>query len=257
MLHSLTSHLTHFLTPERIMPLIRALAFLVLGLPLSRLVGAWLARHISRRFGPEHAPLARRFGSWGLSMMAIAAALQELGFQIGVLLGAAGVLTVAVGFAAQTTLSNVISGLFLMGEAPFALGDEIEVDGVVGEVLSIDILSTKIRTPENDYVRIPNELVLKTKLKNLTRFEASRLQIDFAVPRTANLDELRTQLRELLALEPSCAASPQPELHLKTIGAALDVSLIVWTTAPQSREAKAAIMKRSLELLTGLDARRA
>jgi len=68
----------------------------------------------------------------------IAWALSELGLDLRMVLGAAGVLTVAIGFAAQTSVSNLISGVFLMIEQPFAVGDVIEVSGTTAEVLSID-----------------------------------------------------------------------------------------------------------------------
>ena len=62
----------------------------------------------------------------------VIAALHQLGFNLNVLLGAAGILTVALGFASQTSMSNLISGLFLIGEKPFQIGDIIKVDQTVG-----------------------------------------------------------------------------------------------------------------------------
>ena len=83
---------------------------------------------------------------------------------------AAGLLTVALGFAAQTSASNLISGLFLLGERPFVVGDVIRLaSGITGEVVGIDLLSVKIRTFDNLLVRVPNETLLKSELTNLTR----------------------------------------------------------------------------------------
>ena len=65
---------------------------------------------------------------------------------MSVLLGAAGVLTVAAGFAAQTSAANVISGLFLLGEHPFSIGDVIRFDKVLGTVVAVDLLSVKVCT---------------------------------------------------------------------------------------------------------------
>ena len=85
----------------------------------------------------------------------LVSALVELGFSLGVLVGTAGILTVAIGFASQTSMSNLISGLFLIGEQSFAVGDIIKIDQITGVVLSIDLLSTKLRTFDNTYVRLP------------------------------------------------------------------------------------------------------
>ena len=67
-------------------------------------------------------------------LLAVIWALRELGFQLSALLGAAGLFTVAIGFAAKTSISNLISGLFLIGERPFMIGDFIKVGEHIGEV---------------------------------------------------------------------------------------------------------------------------
>ena len=86
-----------------------------------------------------------------------------MGFDILTLLGAASIIGVAVGFASQTSLSNIISGLFLVGEKQINLGDMIEVNGITGNVDSINLMSVQLRLPNNTMVRIPNEIIIKNK----------------------------------------------------------------------------------------------
>jgi small-conductance mechanosensitive channel len=85
--------------------------------------------------------LAKRLSFYVIVSLVVVSVLGQLGFNLSVLLGAAGILTVAIGFAAQTTASNLINGLFLMAEKPFVVGDWIKVDDVYGVVLSIDLLA--------------------------------------------------------------------------------------------------------------------
>ncbi|MFN9975907.1 MAG: mechanosensitive ion channel family protein, partial [Phycisphaerae bacterium] len=108
-------------------------------------------------------------------------ALDSLGFDLKVLLGAAGILTVAVGFAAQTSASNLISGLFLMFERPFVVGNSIVIGDLRGEVVAIDMLSTKIRTFTNMMVRIPNETLVKSNIVNLSYFPIRRVDLEVGV----------------------------------------------------------------------------
>jgi small-conductance mechanosensitive channel len=82
---------------------------------------------------------------------------------LGAILGAAGVAGIAIGFAAQTSLSNIISGFFLIGERPFELGDVIEIDGISGTVDTIDLLSLTLRTFDNRSVRIPTKPSLRPR----------------------------------------------------------------------------------------------
>ena len=120
-------------------------------------------------------------------------ALRELGFKLSVLLGAAGVLTVAVGFASQTSASNIISGLFLLGERPFSVGDVIRVGSTTGEVLSIDLLSAKLRTFENLFVRIPNETLIKSEVTNLSRLPVRRLDLKIGIAYKEEVGENKEQ----------------------------------------------------------------
>jgi hypothetical protein len=106
--------------------------------------------------------------------------MRQLGFDFTVLLGAAGIVTVAIGFASQTSASNLISGLFLVWRRRSGIGDIVTVDGVTGEVLSVDLLSTKLRTFDNLQVRIPNETMVKARITTLNRFPLRRVDLTSA-----------------------------------------------------------------------------
>lgn len=96
-------------------------------------------------------------------------------------LRAAGIAGIAIGFASQTSISNIISGLFLISEKPFAVNDVIKAGDTTEIVLSIDLLSIKMRTFDNLYIRVPNEKIIKEELTNVTRFPIRRLNIDISV----------------------------------------------------------------------------
>jgi len=133
-----------------------------------------------------------------------------MGFQLSVLLGAAGILSVAIGFASQTSASNLISGLFLIGEGPFAIGDFIRVGTTEGEVLSIDLLSVKLRTPDNLFVRIPNEQLIKSEVVNLTRFAIRRLNLAVGVAYKEDIPRVRHILMQVATDNPLCLNEPAP-----------------------------------------------
>jgi len=133
-----------------------------------------------------------------------------LGFNASALLGAAGVIGIAVGFAAQTAVSSFISGFFLISEKPFQVGDAIRVDDINGEVLSVDVLSVKLRTFDNLYVRIPNETLFKSNLVNLTRFPIRRLDLPFNVTYGEDLERLRGIVLSIAAENPHVLENPAP-----------------------------------------------
>ena len=118
----LTSDIGDWLSGPRLWTLVRALTTLVVGFVVARLASAAVVRTMSRLQTPQQMALTRRITSWGLFAVAVMMAIRQLGFDITALLGAAGVLTVAIGFASQTTASNMISGLFLASERGFEIG---------------------------------------------------------------------------------------------------------------------------------------
>src|SRR5262249_54810678 len=129
----------------------------------------------------KYKKLAGQISFYTVFVLFLFATLDQLGFDLSVLLGAAGIFSVAIGFASQTSASNFISGLFLIFEKVILEGDVITVDGVTGEVMSVDLLSTKIKTADNLFVRIPNEMLIKSKLINLSRFLHRRLDLIITV----------------------------------------------------------------------------
>ncbi len=208
---------------------LRAALVLAVGLLLARLAANGVSR-LTRNFGDDQLRLnVRRAVFWGLSLLVLAAALHQLGFQLGVLLGAAGILSVALGFASQTSASNVISGLFLLGERPFRVGDVIDVGGTTGEVLSIDLLSVKLRTFENLFVRIPNETIIKSTLRNMSRFPIRRLDIQIVVEFGTDLEQVEAAFKAACEVDPVALVDPPPIMIAQGFNDnGIQVQLSVW-----------------------------
>src|SRR5690606_23605267 len=152
---------------------------------------------LRRYAGAQQVMLARRAVYYGLLGLGTASALRELGFNLGVLLGAAGVVTVAVGFGAQTGASDLVSGLFLIGGNAVRVGVLVRVEGLTGEVLSVDLLSVKLRTLDNLYVRVPNETLIKSEVTNLSRFPIRRLDLLLSVEYGTDMRVVERVLREV------------------------------------------------------------
>lgn len=242
MIEDLTSQLAEFFTPERIVTAVRAAAILLVGLLVARYGGRGVAKLV--RGDPQQAQLLRRLTAWGLFLMSFAWALDELGFKLGVLLGAAGVLTVAVGFASQTTLSNMISGFFLFGERPFKVGDLIEVEGITGTVLSVDLMATKLRTFQNHYVRVPNELMIKTKVINLTRFPLRRLDLSIPIAYDEDFARVRELLRDIAEKNPLALAEPAPLMFVTSFAESrIEMQFSVWAQTPNYIPLKSSIQE--------------
>jgi small-conductance mechanosensitive channel len=217
-----------YLGNDQWLALLRATIKIILGVILGRLA----ARGVVRLFHQADAHqemLVKRVVKYSILGVFFTSAIHELGFDIGVILGAAGILTVAIGFASQTSASNIISGIFLLGERPFTVGDVIKVGNTTGEVLAIDLLSVKLRTFDNLYVRIPNETLIKTELTNMRRFPIRRYDLEIGVAYKEDIRRVSEVLMEVADANPLCLEEPQPLLIFLGFGdSSIDYQFSIW-----------------------------
>jgi small-conductance mechanosensitive channel len=220
---------------------IRAALLLVAGLVLSRLyfrlVRRGLLNHIPR-FG-------RSIGGWLILLLFVSAALHQLGFNLSVLLGAAGIFSVALGFAAQTSAANIISGLFVIGERSFVVGQTIQVGNHTGEVLSIDLLSVKLRTSDNRYVRIPNDAIIKTDVVNLSKFPIRRADLLISISYQTDIAHARAVLLEVARKNPLCLDEPHPQISLRGFAeSAVNLEFSVWAAREKYSDMRDAMLEQ-------------
>ncbi|MCB9073607.1 MAG: mechanosensitive ion channel family protein [Bdellovibrionaceae bacterium] len=245
----MNAYITSLLGTELALKVAAVFLVLISFFILSRLLSL-IIRFFFKEGGNRQKQLVwRKISKYTLFALAVVIVLQILGADMNVILGAAGVLSIAVGFAAQTSVSNLISGLFLMFERPFVIGDVIEVSGVRGEVLTIDLLSMRIRTMENTLVRVPNETVMKTQVVNYSHFPIRRHDIVFSVSYTVGLNDIKSLLLNLVEHNPYCLEEPEPLFLVQKVGEYfLEIKFGVWgetknflllqsTFAEQMREA--------------------
>ena len=170
---------------------------------------------------------AIRYTGFAVMVMTI---FQHLGIDIRAILGAAGIAGVAIGFAAQTAISNVISGLFVITERAFKIGDTIEVNGMIGTVQAINLLSVSLKTFDSQYVRVPNETILKTNLINYSQFPYRRVKTELSVAYGTDLRKTEQVLLAVAKNNPFTLDDPAPSiLWTSFAGSGINLTLMTWT----------------------------
>jgi len=221
---------------------IRATILLVVGSVITIWSSKWVRQYLTKKYSAQQGLVVGKIILYsGFSFITISI-LRELGFKLSTVLGAAGIVGIAVGFASQTSVSNIISGLFLIAERPFEMNDIITVSGTTGVVLSIDMLSVKLRTFDNKYVRIPNETIIKSEVTNVTRFPIRRVDIQIGVAYKEDISRVREVLLDIARKEPVCLNEPEPIVVLSGFGnSSIDMLLLVWTAKSDWLHAKNSI----------------
>lgn len=215
--------------PGRVETFIRSVFLLFVVLPLVWMAARFAGRFMEKRHTAHLGLMVRKAITYGGSVLILVMILADFGFKLAPLLGAAGIMGIAIGFAAQTTLSNFISGLFLITEKPFAIGDVITVGDTTGIVLSIDLMSVKVRLFDNRFVRIPSSQLIQREFINNTRFPIRRLDINVSVAYKENVAKVRDVLKDVADRNPHCLDEPAPLIiFLKYGDSGLEFLFGVW-----------------------------
>lgn len=219
---------------DRLSEIAVALILCFVGFVLARVISNTFIRTIGARFNAHQRLVWRRGIFYFIFLLFVIASLKEAGFKLSVFLGAAGILTVALGFASQTSASNLISGLFLIGEGSFEVGDTIQITlirghTIEGEVISIDLLSVKLLTMDNVYVRLPNEQLIRAPVHNLSKFPIRRLSITVAINFNENINKVREVLIEVANDYPLVLADPKPRVTVSAFGeSSIEILFALW-----------------------------
>lgn len=218
-----------FFTPERLTVVFRIAITLIAGLIFFRFLAFLLGRATEKRLTAQASMIIRKFTFYFGAVIVLLVVLRQAGVSLAALLGTAGVVGIALGFAAQKSISNLISGLFLLSEKPFSVNDVIKVGSYVGIVTSVDLLSIKIRTFDNQYVRVPNELILNTELVNITRYPIRRMNFEIGVAYKEDIGKVETILKEIADRCDICLDEPPPFFLIKGFGEySIDLLFGVW-----------------------------
>jgi small-conductance mechanosensitive channel len=227
------------------MQLVLGLLILIIGLPLIKIAARktknYLTSHNNTHLGAILSKIIWVVGT----VMVVLSAVTQIGWPpLTPLLAAAGVVTVAVGFASQTSVANIISGIFLLLEKPFQIGDAVRIDDTVGIVVSIDLMSVKFRGLDNLFIRLPNEYILKNRITNITRFPIRRLDIDVGVAYKEDPDRVMRILREIADNNPFALDEPEPLVVFKDFGdSSLNFMLGIWIEKTNFLNLKNSIMR--------------
>jgi len=208
-----------------------------------RILRKIVLRFIGSRLNDQIRYLIQKAIDYTAVVVIVMTVFNRLGINFSALLGAAGIAGVAVGFAAQTSVSNVISGLFVMTERAFKIGDVLTVDSVTGVVETFDLLSVRLRTFDNKLVRIPNETIIKTNLVNITHYDVRRCDVRVGVAYGTDLRRLKEILLDIAAKNEFSVEEPAPLILFDAFAdSSIDILFGVWGSKDKYLDLKNSLM---------------
>lgn len=222
------------LSAEKLNIILQIVILLFVGIPLILILSRWFRKYMTRHTNAQRGLIAGKAIQYTGLTIILFMVLEEMGFELSALLGAAGIIGIAIGFASQTSMSNIISGIFLITEQPFVVDDVIKVGQTTGQVLSIDFLSIKLRTFDNQFVRIPNENILKSEVITFTKFPIRRADIMISVAYKEDLNRVQSILENIAETHPDCLQEPAATIIFESFGdSGINIKFAVWAPREQ------------------------
>lgn len=211
----------------------------LVGALLLLFVGWWLvgvaSRHVVRGLEKTEIdatlrPLIAQVVRMILLVVLLLTVLGTVGVQTGSLIAVLGAAGLAIGLALQGTLSNVASGVVLLMQRPFEVGDTVNLDGNFGTVTSIGLIATEFRTPDGLYMMMPNSKVWGSNIRNLNRNPVRRVELVIGISYGDDIDRAIAIVERVIAADSRVLADPAPLVAVGELGdSSVDLWIRPWT----------------------------
>ena len=221
--------LTKYFTADVMERIILAAIILAAGIAIIYSISFLVKRILPKKWSRQRKMIVNRVVVYTGVITLFFIIISELNFKLAPIFGAAGVIGIVLGVASQTSIGNIVSGFFLVSEKSFELGDIISIGDKTGVVHSIDLLSIKIKTFDNLYIRVPNQTVISSEVTNITRFPIRRLNFDVSVAYKEDLAKVMSLLEKIARQNPLSLDEPEPLIVFKDFGdSGINIMLGIW-----------------------------
>ena len=188
---------------------------------------------------PQTLPLFDNLSKLIIVAVAVYIIFQVWGIDMTAWLASAGIVGIAVGFAAKDTLANLFSGVFILADTPYKIGDYVVLDGNQrGKVTHIGLRSTRLLTRDDVEVTVPNSIMGNSKVTNQSGgpHPKFRVRVKIGVAYGTDIDEVEKILMEIADNESLIVKYPEPRVRFREFGvSSLDFELLGWIENPELR----------------------
>lgn len=218
-----------FITWENLFKLLGTVFIIFVMWIVFRLIAKAIRKVPEEKLPAQRTAVIIRFLKYIFYIIVVLYVLGLLGINLKAIWGAAGIAGVAIGFAAQTSVSNLISGLFVLTEGSIHVGDTIIVGNVTGIVDEVKLLSIRVHTFDNQMVRIPNSTIINSNLTNNSYHDKRRLTLNVGVDYSTDMKLALETLKKAPELCPTVLKDPAPAVWFDGFAdSSINLVVAVW-----------------------------
>src|SRR6266545_942095 len=209
--------------------LITALVIFVASLYLARVLSNILRRVLSKRRAPAGVThILAQLMLWSIIVIGTITALQRF-FNVTAFLAGLGIIGFTVGFALQDVMKNFASGIILLLQQPFNVGESIGVKGFDGTVMAIDLRSTEMRATDGRVIILPNADVLSNPIINYSRANQRRVDLTLNLAHAAEPSQVRQIVLDAIQSVPGFVSEPEPVIVFNSLtDHAMELNVNFW-----------------------------
>lgn len=226
---------------------------IVVGVVVARIAKTILNRLLREKVPKGSRVLIERIAFYSIVFLAGLAALSNLGVDFTGALLAGGIVGIIIGFATQSIVSNLLSGIFLHLDRPLEIGEPVEIEdmAISGVVTDITAFSTRLRKFDGTFVRVPNDKLFTSRIRNFNRYPARRIETEVRISYKDDVARAIEIIKSRLDTNPLILVEPTPDIFLDTLSdSSVDLSIFAWTAKSVFFEVRKQIIediKTSLE----------
>ncbi|EFG1228492.1 small-conductance mechanosensitive channel MscS [Escherichia albertii] len=211
--------------------IVAALAIIIIGLIVARVFSNAVNRlMISRKIDVTVADFLSALVRYAIIAFTLIAALGRVGVQTASIIAVLGAAGLAVGLALQGSLSNLAAGVLLVLFRPFRAGEYVDLGGVAGTVLSVQIFSTTMRTADGKIIVIPNGKIIAGNIINFSREPARRNEFIIGVAYDSDIDQVKQILTNIIQSDDRILKDREMTVRLHELGASsINFIVRVWS----------------------------
>ncbi len=218
---------------------------MVLSVLLAKSITIYLRRIIGDRMEKNYRELILKLIYYLIILVGFITILPVLGLNPSGLLVAGGITGIVIGFASQSVVSNLISGIFILWEKPIKIGDQVQVGGVSGFVEDINVMSTIIRTYDGLFVRIPNQTLFTGSITNYTGNVVRRFEYRIGIRYSDDAEKAIEIIKRVIDDEPFALKNPAPVVFVDELGDnAVIISVKIWASVQVWYDVKMRLLQK-------------
>lgn len=214
--------------------LIIGVIIMAVGVIIARIISVIFKRYLAANLPDNTAKNLHKIIYYGIIIVTLLAVVTSQGIDLSGLMVAGGIFGIVIGFATQSVVSNLFSGIFLMFDRPAKTGDLIEIpqSKIYGKLMDITIFSTRIKLFDGSIMRVPNEKVFTSEIRNVSGSEVRRLEVSLGIAYKEDIDNAITVIKKAVSRLPYVLREPKPEVWTEQL-ADSSVTLRVLTWIPR------------------------